>query len=107
MDRAACSRGDGFRKETGYWPRAIAGPILVGIGGLICLIMTILSLPRLIAGIGLLQHRGWARILTIVISVLGLLDFPFGTALGVYGLWVLLSPEGTALFEQQQLTRPA
>jgi len=84
----------------------ISIPVLMGIGGLVCLIMTLLALPRLIAGIGLMQYRSWARILTIIISALGLVDFPFGTALGVYGMWVLLSQDGTNLFEGPAM-RPA
>lgn len=76
----------------------IAIPILGGIGALVLLVTMVLSLPGLIAGIGLMRFRGWARILTIILSAINLLNFPFGTALGVYGLWVLLSVEGTRLF---------
>jgi hypothetical protein len=64
----------------------------------VTIVVLVFSLPGLIAGVGLLSFRPWARILTIVISVLELPAFPFHTALGVYGLWVLLSVEGTALF---------
>jgi hypothetical protein len=32
--------------------------------------------------------------------VLNLLNFPFGTALGFYGIWVLFSRDGQALFER-------
>jgi hypothetical protein len=78
----------------------IAVPILGGVGGLIFLVIAAISLPGLIAGIGLLQFRPWARILTIVLSAIHLLNVPFGTALGIYGLWALLSREGEALFRQ-------
>jgi len=37
-------------------------------------------------------------ILAIVLSVLGLVNFPFGTALGAYGLWVLLSKSTGPVF---------
>ena len=67
-------------------------------GGLIFLIVLVLSLPGLIGGIGLLQFKPWARILMIVISALDLLGFPFPTALGIYGLWVLLNRETEQLF---------
>ena len=77
----------------------VAVPILALIGTLTATFLAILSLPRLIAGIGLLKHRSWARILTIIVSIIGLLDFPVGTGLGIYGLWVLMTREGTALFE--------
>jgi len=43
------------------------------------------------AGIGLLQRAPWARILALVIAFLSLISFPFGTALGIYTIWVLLS----------------
>lgn len=76
----------------------IAIPILGGIGALVLMIALVLSLPGLIAGIGLLKFRPWARVLMIILSVLHLLNFPFGTALGVYGLWALLSVEGQRLF---------
>ena len=85
---------------------AMAMPVLSGIGGLIFIVLLVLSLPSLIAGIGLLQFRPWARILTIVLSVLHLINIPFGTALGVYGLWALLAPQTEALF-RRPATYPA
>lgn len=48
----------------------------------------------IIAGWGLLERQPWARMLTIVLAFLNLLDMPFGTALGIYTLWVLL-PAGS------------
>jgi hypothetical protein len=53
----------------------------------------------LIGGYGLLKYWNWARILVIVIAILNLFNFPFGTALGVYSLWVLFKPEVVRLFE--------
>jgi hypothetical protein len=47
----------------------------------------------LAAGWGLIQRESWARMLAIVVGCLNLLDLPFGTALGVYTLWVLLPAE--------------
>lgn len=73
-------------------------PIVGGIGGIICLVLLILGVPGVIAGIGLLKFRPWGRILGIVISGFDLIHFPFGTALGIYGLWALLSQEGEMLF---------
>jgi hypothetical protein len=52
-----------------------------------------LGIPNLIAGIGLLKHKSWARILAIIIAVLALTSFPFGTAAGLYTLWVLTRKE--------------
>lgn len=77
----------------------IAVPIVGGIGAFIVLATLVLSLPGIIAGVGLLSYKSWARTLTLVLSVFELLNVPFGTALGFYGFWVLLSPEGAALFQ--------
>lgn len=76
----------------------ISIPILGGIGGIVFFFLLAISLPGLIAGIGLLQFQPWARILAIVLSVFDLIHIPFGTALGVYGLWVLLSQDTERLF---------
>jgi hypothetical protein len=35
------------------------------------------------------MHKSWGRILAIVIGILALITIPFGTALGIYTLWVL------------------
>lgn len=73
-------------------------PIIGVIGSMIVIILLVASLPSILAGIGLLQMAPWARILTIVVSALHLLNIPFGTALGIYGLWIMLSDETIALF---------
>ena len=78
----------------------IAVPILGGIGAFVFLLLLALSLPGIIAGFGLIELRPWARILTIVLSALELMSVPLGTVLGVYGLWVLLSPGGEQLFRR-------
>jgi hypothetical protein len=54
--------------------------------------------PGLIAGIGMWKYANWARILGIVLSALNLINVPFGTILGAYGLWVLLSKDTERLF---------
>jgi len=80
----------------------VAVPILATIGGVAASIIIMLSLPRLIAGIGLLKYQQWGRILTFVVSVLGMVDFPVGTGLGVYALWVLLHRDTMPLFQEVQ-----
>ena len=76
---------------------AVAMGVLGTIGMIICVVMTVLALPGIIAGIGLLKMKSWARILAIIIGCLDLLHIPFGTALGVYTLWVLLNEESRNL----------
>jgi len=76
----------------------VAMPIIAIIGLAISVGVLLLSLPGIIAGFGLLRFRPWARLLMIVLSALNLLSIPIGTALGVYGLWVLMQPETERLF---------
>lgn len=78
----------------------VAVPVLGIIGGVAFVVIAVLSLPGLIAGIGLLSYRPWARIVTIILSALHLFNVPLGTAVGVYSLWALLSTEGARLFDQ-------
>lgn len=78
----------------------VGSAVLSLIGAVAILIVLLFSLPSLIAGIGLLNFRPWARVLGIVLAVVELPAIPFHTALGIYGLWVLLSREGTELFER-------
>jgi hypothetical protein len=77
---------------------ATAIPILGLIGGFLFLFVMALSLPGLIIGIGLVQFRPWARIGGIIISGFDLLGFPFHTALGIYGLWILLNRDTERMF---------
>ena len=79
-------------------PDAVGAAVLGAIGGIGALIVGALSLPCLIAGFGLLKFRPWAQTLAIVMSALNILNFPIGTALGVYGLWVLLNKDTKPMF---------
>jgi hypothetical protein len=50
------------------------------------------------AGRGLRSHREWARTFALVLAIANLVIPPFGTALGAYGLWVLLNEQARPLF---------
>jgi hypothetical protein len=58
-----------------------------------------------VAGWGLLERESWARLLTLVLAFLSLFNAPFGTALGIYTLWVLLPNQ--AHEEYQRMARAA
>jgi hypothetical protein len=73
---------------------AITGVVGTVIGGFLGL----LSLPAVIAGLGLLRYQPWARLLTIVLAALNLVNVPVGTAIGLYTLWVLMQDETEKLF---------
>ena len=64
-------------------------------------LVVLLSVPGVVAGVGLLGFKPWARILAIILSVLNLPGFPIGTLVGIYSLWVLLDSETSLLFESK------
>ena len=85
-------------------PDAEQGAAVLGLIGTIgFFVVAVFSIPGLIGGIGLLKFRSWAQTLTIIVSVLNLLSIPFGTVVGVYGLWVLLNKETMALIKAKNI----
>ena len=68
-------------------------------------LVAILILAKAVAGFivawGLLRRERWARIATIVLGFLALFNVPFGTALGIYTLWVLLPAQSDAEYERE------
>jgi hypothetical protein len=52
-----------------------------------------------LVGIGLLRRERWARPLALVVGVLALLKIPFGTALGIYTLWVLVPAQSAMEYD--------
>jgi zinc-ribbon domain len=83
----------------GGWPFNFLPFGLYSIG---CL-LAIFGVAHVILAWGLFQREPWARMLGLVLGFLALLRPPFGTALGIYTLWVLL-PEHSGQ-EYAQLSR--
>lgn len=52
------------------------------------LIIIFISVPTLIAGIGLLTRQSWAPLFAVIMGCLKLFSFPIGTAIGVYAIWI-------------------
>ena len=78
---------------------AVAIPIIGFVGSWVVLLVLATSLPGVIVGFGLLKLKSWARIAGIVLSAINLIFFPIGTALGIYGLVILLNKETERLFD--------
>ena len=79
---------------------AVAIPILGITGTAVGAVLVLFAVPGLLTGYGLLYYRPWARIAGIVLSALSLINFPIGTAIRAYGLWVLLSRDTEPLFAE-------
>lgn len=81
--------------------RFVAPLVLSIIGGS----FFIVALGGMLVGWGLIKFQPWARMAAIVLGIVSLLHPPFGTALGIYTLWVLLSDQGGVAY--QRLARAA
>jgi hypothetical protein len=73
--------------------------ITASIATFIAFVLILFSAPGIVGGIGLLKRKKWARYLVLVLGILELINIPFGTALGIYTMWVLLKEEAERYFE--------
>jgi hypothetical protein len=73
------------------------GPALLHLVWVSVLVRTLLAV---VAAWGLLERTRWGRIMAIVVAILSLLKFPFGTALGIWTLVVLLGFQNSMLYQQ-------
>lgn len=73
------------------------GPLVIFIIGGSLLIV---GAGGIMVGWGLMRHESWARVTAIVLAILALFHLPFGTALGVYTLWVLLPDDGGVEYQR-------
>jgi hypothetical protein len=81
---------------------AVLGIVGTFVGGL----LAVIGIPGILAGVGLLRRKNWGRILAIIVAILGLPNFPLGTALSVYALWVLLQQSASAYFASSPAQAP-
>jgi hypothetical protein len=83
-------------------PPAVAFFMTIFIGAL----YSLMTVPSLIAGYGLLKHKHWARTAAIIGAVTAAMNFPLGTAACVYTFWFLFSEPGKAIFERRNYMLP-
>jgi hypothetical protein len=95
-----CLSGLGYWFEHAHWPAPLHD--LAGLAPyqfislLAYVFMTAalaLGIAGIVAGCGLLSRKEWARLLALIVGVLSLLKIPFGTALGIYTIWVMTQPQ--------------
>ena len=76
--------------------RSFAPPLFAMLGSIFLLV----AAGGICVGWGLMQRQSWARIAAIVLGIIVILHPPFGTALGIYTLWVLLSDDAGREYDQ-------
>ncbi len=64
-------------------------PVMGGLAAVAGVFILLTSCLAFVTGFALINRKSWGRTLAIVAAILSLIKFPFGTALGIYTLWVL------------------
>jgi hypothetical protein len=77
----------------------VGSPIMVIVAVGVSSLLVVLSAPSIIAGIGLLKHKAWARILTLILAIIALMNVPIGTLIALYTFWVLTNEETTKILD--------
>jgi len=95
-----------FAGHFGFWAHGPWGPIPFppffgpALLHFVWVILIVRSGLALMAGWGLMEHAPWGRVVAIVVAFLGILKFPFGTALGIWTLVVLMGYRNNSLYER-------
>lgn len=68
----------------------------------LAIIAILWGIAHVAVGLPLRKHRHWSRLGAMVLGSIDLILLPYGTALGVYALWVLIRQDAKRLFEASQ-----
>jgi len=71
-----------------------------GVLAMIALFIFVTAIAGILTGWGLLNREPWGRVLALVMAMVNLMEVPFGTALGIYTLWVLLPAQSEREYRQ-------
>ena len=63
---------------------------IAGFGVMLFLFILLFPVLEIVGGVMLLGGSPVGKVITIIFSVLGLLNIPIGTVVGIYSLWALL-----------------
>jgi hypothetical protein len=88
-------------RELGQGPPEFVQGFIQPLLTLVAIFVLSKALLGFAAGWGLLRREGWARIIALIVGFLALFHPPFGTALGIYTLWVLLPAESEREYAEQ------
>ena len=91
-----------FHGRLDWWahgnlPPMWFGPAIVHLAWMFVILRTALAL---IAGWGLMERAPWGRVVAIVAAIVNLLKFPFGTALGIWTLVMLVGYRNSTLYDR-------
>jgi len=59
------------------------------------LVLALMGVVYIYLGKAIKEYKMWAKILQIILAILGVFSFPIGTVIGIFMLWVLLVKKET------------
>ena len=74
------------------------GLIFIAMVAVIAVIGSLFIIPQLVGGWKMLKEKANAKTWGTVASIIAVLSFPLGTAVGVYGMWFLFGEEGKRFY---------
>ncbi|MEK7952065.1 hypothetical protein [Luteolibacter soli] len=80
---------------------AIAAGLLESSSSMSLLFEVAFGTLQIIAGIGLRQLQGWARIPAAIVAAVSMTSVPIGTIVGLYILYLLFSPKGSKVLSAE------
>jgi hypothetical protein len=86
-------------------PPELILPIIVVFMIVLFVVTMLMAIPKIVAGYGLRNEKSWAKVWAIVACVMSCMNFPFGTAVGVFGLVFILGDAGKAYFDSASIPR--
>jgi len=89
---ASASRGGGGQFAAGVTAAAFTA---------LAIIAMLWGAAHVVVGVPLRRHRPWSRLGALMLGSVDLLLLPYGTALGVYAIWILLHEDGKKLFSDR------
>ena len=93
-----------FEGHMGPWGPWMHGPAPFFMGPAFLHLMWLFILLRsalaAAAGYGLMTHSSWGRLVAIIAAVLSILKFPFGTAMAIWTLIMLLGYRNQSLYDR-------
>jgi hypothetical protein len=82
-------------------PQGIPALLAVGVFAALAGLTLVWAVAHFWSGVALRRFGPVARAIAIVLAVLNLFVLPFGTALGIYALWVLMNEQTRPLFHPE------
>jgi hypothetical protein len=86
------------RSEGGQFAAGLTAAVFTTLA----IIAIIWGAAHVAVGVPLRRRRPWSRMAALMLGSIDLLLLPYGTALGLYGLWVLLHEDGKKLFMSEE-----